>query len=168
MANTYTLIASNTLSSTATSVVFNSIPQTYTDLCLRISARTDATGADSGYYLLTVNNIVTFDFAHTGIQQAVSTASTVTNSGMEYMEVNNPTLSAGNTTNVFSFAEVFFPRYTSSTYKSHLYQDASMTNRKTIQCGSMLNTQAITKLTIDSPGGNLIVGCTFDLYGIKN
>ena len=41
MANTYTLISSNTLTSSAASVTFSSIPATYTDLVLRISARSD-------------------------------------------------------------------------------------------------------------------------------
>lgn len=45
MANTYTLISSNTLTSSAASVTFSSIPATYTDLVLRISSRTDAAGA---------------------------------------------------------------------------------------------------------------------------
>ena len=39
MANTYVLIASNTLGSSASQVQFSSIPQTYRDLVLRISAR---------------------------------------------------------------------------------------------------------------------------------
>ena len=41
-ANTYTLISSNVLGSSAASVTFSSIPATYTDLVLRVSARTDA------------------------------------------------------------------------------------------------------------------------------
>ena len=41
MPATYTLIASNTLSSSAASVTFSAIPATYTDLVLRWSSRTD-------------------------------------------------------------------------------------------------------------------------------
>jgi hypothetical protein len=38
MANTYTLIASNTLGASAASVTFSAIPSTYTDLVVRYSA----------------------------------------------------------------------------------------------------------------------------------
>ena len=38
-ANTYTLISSNVLASSAATVTFSSIPATYTDLVLRVSAR---------------------------------------------------------------------------------------------------------------------------------
>jgi hypothetical protein len=43
MANTYTLIESQVLGSAAASVTFSAIPATYTDLVLRISARSDRT-----------------------------------------------------------------------------------------------------------------------------
>jgi hypothetical protein len=47
MANTYTLISSNVLSSSAASVTFSAIPATFTDLVLKVNAR----GSDTGNYL---------------------------------------------------------------------------------------------------------------------
>ena len=51
MPATYTLIASNTLSSAAASVTFSAIPATYTDLVLRYSARSDGASVDDYFSL---------------------------------------------------------------------------------------------------------------------
>ena len=51
MATTYTLITSQTLASSAASVTFSSIPSTYTDLVLRVSARTDNAAVSDGFYV---------------------------------------------------------------------------------------------------------------------
>ena len=45
---TYTLINSNTLAATATSVTFSSIPATYTDLMVVLSTRTTSTTGGAG------------------------------------------------------------------------------------------------------------------------
>jgi hypothetical protein len=63
MANTYTLIESQVLGSSAASVTFSAIPATYTDLVLRVSARTDAddtslitfNGTTTGYSITRLN-----------------------------------------------------------------------------------------------------------------
>jgi hypothetical protein len=48
MANTYTLIESQVLGSSAASVTFSSIPATYTDLVLKVSVRSNrAAGFDN-------------------------------------------------------------------------------------------------------------------------
>jgi hypothetical protein len=44
MASTYTLISSQVLGSNTASITFSSIPGTYTDLTLRVSARSDDAG----------------------------------------------------------------------------------------------------------------------------
>ena len=49
MANTYTLIEAKSLNTTTASITFSSIPQTYTDLLVLVSARGDAGGQRDCY-----------------------------------------------------------------------------------------------------------------------
>ena len=52
---TYTLIEAKTLASTATSVTFSAIPATYTDLVVRISARSTLGAGEVGTYYMVLN-----------------------------------------------------------------------------------------------------------------
>ena len=56
MANTYTLISSNVLSSSAASVTFSAIPATYTDLVVKTSVRETN---NSGVMLCKINGTTT-------------------------------------------------------------------------------------------------------------
>jgi hypothetical protein len=62
MANTYTLIESQVLGSSAASVTFSAIPATYTDLVLKFSSRNDDTGVTetvySSFYLYGISNTI--------------------------------------------------------------------------------------------------------------
>jgi len=51
MANTYTLINSNVLASSAASVTFSAIPATFTDLVIRASIRTDRAAVEDWLYI---------------------------------------------------------------------------------------------------------------------
>ena len=52
MPNTFTLIASSTVGAGgASSIDFTSIPSTYTDLCLKVSARSTATDTNVNMYV---------------------------------------------------------------------------------------------------------------------
>ena len=59
MANeTYTLIQKTTLNASAASITFSSIPQTFTDLVVKVSAR-GTTSALYGYLYVKLNSAVT-------------------------------------------------------------------------------------------------------------
>lgn len=169
MANTYTLIASNTVGSGGvSSVTFSSIPQTYTDLKLVISAR----GSRSAVY-----NVMKIKFNGVDTNQ---TAKVIEGSGASvgsYSDTIITVIMSGNsaTSNTFGNGEVYIPNYTSSNYKSVSSDSVAETNAATeymdLVAGLWSSTAAITSITIDPsvPSAFTILEySTFYLYGIKN
>lgn len=172
MANTYTLIASNTLTSSAASVTFSSIPSTYTDLVLRGSSRVSNANT-------VLDFVVTINGASTSYSDTViytSGASTVVSGrniwgGAAWYMGRNPGSTASS--NTFGSFELYLPNYAGSTNKVGSVISTAENNSTTawqITGGALLrsNTSAITSLTIDSDGRTFVSGSSFFLYGIKN
>ena len=164
MANTYTLIASNTVGGAgAASVTFSSIPATYTDLVLRISGRTNRTDVDS--------ITMTFNGSSTGITWLTlfSDGTTTTSGTAQRFWVNSTTQTA----NTFGNADVYIPQYTSANYKTTSI-DAVTENNATGAYAEILtqlwsNTAAITSIELAPQfGTGWLQYSTFYLYGIKN
>ena len=172
MANTYTLISSNTLSSSAASVTFSSIPSTYTDLVLRVSARSTraATSNNMNYRL----NAATTNYSYTYIYGSGSSAASARGTGDTYQYLATMG-SANSTTNTITSSELYIPSYTASINKLSSRVSAFENNSSTtweIDAGADLysSTSAITSITLYSGEGNFSfdVGSSFYLYGIKN
>ena len=162
MANTYTLIEAKTLGSAVASVTFSSIPQTYTDLKLVISPRSNRIVADD--MKLQFNSNTT---GYTAKRLYGNGAGTGSDSAL-HLNING----ADSTSNTFSNVEYYIPNYTSSNYKSWS-GDAVSENNGTeayAEFGAYLwsNTAAITSISVITVNGDLISGSTFYLYGIKN
>lgn len=167
MATTYTLISSNTLSSSQASVSLNSIPNTYTDIVLKISARTDNAGTD--FIQLTINS-QTGTYSNTLLLGNGSTASSTRNTGQSYLRagyVNN----ANDTSNTFSYGEIYIPNYASTNDKPLSSIGYTENNATTAYISNYANlfqySSAITSLTMVA-NGNFVSGSSFWLYGIKN
>jgi hypothetical protein len=162
MANTYVLIASNTVGSGGvSSITFSSIPQTYTDLKLVISARDTATSTN--FIELGVNGSTA---NANGIRLQGNGSSAGSSSfGNRYavIETNNQTA------NTFGSIEIYCPNYTSSNYKSFSVDTVTENNASAaiMEMWSWLwsNTAAITSLTVNITAMQY---STFYLYGIKN
>jgi hypothetical protein len=173
MPATYTLIASNTLSSAAASVTFSAIPGTYTDLVLRYSTRVDRAIAGGHNCLLTFNASTSSDYSQTNLAEFGVTI----NSTRASAATSVTTLSTGasNTSNTFSSNEIYIPNYAGSTNKPFSLQDV-VENNSTADFESAIaaraalrsNTAAITSIKIDTNGYNFVSGSSFFLYGIKN
>lgn len=165
-------IQSITLSAPATSVTFSGIPQTYTDLVLRFSARTDNSGFN-GLAPITVNSL-TAGYSTTFLEGSGSTAASGrVSSAAQWLYGAGTTSGGTSTANTFSSNEAYIPNYTGSTYKpvsAFGVSESNVTNGVYIHAIAHLlsNTAAITSLTITGNGANLLTGCTFHLYGIKN
>ena len=165
MAITYKLIEANTLGSSAASVTFSSIPQTYTDLLVLVSARGDAGGQRDCYISF---NGSTSNFTNKLIEMSnnlVSSASTARYIG--------PVSGTTTTANVFSNAAIYIPNYTGSTYKSFsgnfvAENNAQATNAITLTAQLWSDTAAITSVGFAPSNGSFIQYSTFYLYGIKN
>ena len=174
MANTYVLIQAQTLASAAATVTFSSIPATYTDLLLRVSARTTEAGPNE-LMIYTLNG-------NTG-----SNYSTTTLIGNSSTAVSNRTTSAANiragwqdgdtaTASTFGSAEIYIPSYTATQNKPTSNFSVAENNSATAadtyinaNAGSFRITPAITSIDLATiNGNNFKIGSSFYLYGIKN
>jgi len=169
--NTYTLIASNTLSSSAASVTFSSIPSTYTDLVLRYAARSDTSTTSLN---ITLNSDTATNYSSTYVYgdgtNAVSGRDTSVANINEAVKSN----SSGSTANTFTNDEIYIPSYQASQNKPLSSFAAFETNSATntyVGVGAHLwrNTAAVTSIQLALAGGaNFVSGSSFFLYGIKS
>jgi hypothetical protein len=172
MANTYTLISSNTLTSSAASVTFSSIPATYTDLVVKISVRaTDA----SDWMIVKLNNITTTTYSETWLRGTGSAASSSRQASTNYFGGNGNDLLinlSGSTANTFTNGEIYIPNYTASTNKPLSFFMAAENNATaadmTALAGLWSNTATISQIEFDTAGTSFTSGSSFFLYGIKN
>jgi len=171
MADTYTLISSQTLSGSASSVTFSSIPQTYTDLLLVASARTDRS-----YFLLVDSILVQPNASATGYttRNLLGTGSaTQSNTDTAALQLSAGATTSNETANTFGNGSCYIPNYTGSAYKSASLDGVGENNATEAWAGFTAslwsNTAAITSLKLLPYGGaNFVQYSTFYLYGIKN
>jgi len=172
MPSTYTLISSNVLSSSAASVTFSAIPNTYTDLVVKYSARGDNGGIDYDGAYLRFNGDSTSLYSNTNlfVNNTTIYSNRGTGSTIEgLMDTNGST----STSNTFSNTEIYIPNYTSIVSKPTSRFGVVETNATTsylgFQAGLYRNTTAITSLTLGVVySSNFLAGSSFYLYGIKN
>lgn len=169
MANTYTLIASNTLTGSQTSVTFSSIPSTYTDLLLRYSAR--STGASLVLRFYTNSGTPASTFSYTSLIGNGAAASSSRNSAQSYWLDTNGLPASTYTANTFNNGDLYIPNYAVSATKVASNFSVTETNATTayIELDANLKgtTETVTQLYIETANG-FAVGSSFYLYGIKN
>ncbi len=170
MPNTYTLISASTLSASTATVTFSAIPSTFTDLCLRVSARTDASRVDDSVAYRF--NSATTNYGDVRIQSNGSTVTSGSRAGTWNLLFYGAT---GNTatSNTFGNGELYIPNYTASQNKPQFVYGVNETNGSTafMAVGAVLwsNTSAITNILLaPDNGSNFVSGSSFYLYGIKN
>ena len=172
MPNTFELIASSTLGSSQTQIDFSSIPSTFTDLCLKLSLRTNKSSTVSDVY---------FQFngstgANYSMRRLYGTGSAA---GSD--EITNGAtggfigygVGATATASTFSNTEVYIPNYLSSTAKSWSADSVNENNATSanseIVAGLWSLTNAINQITIKEYNGNsFVANSTAYLYGVKN
>jgi hypothetical protein len=174
MASTYTFITSQTLASSAASVTFSAIPSTYTDLVLKVSARTDNSGARD-YFTVNFNGDSATNYSQTIIYtnggsaySTASSSSTALGSGYAFVDGN------GATANTFSNLEMYMPSYTAARNKpSSTFASAENNSSSSVWLSANANlyrsTSAISSMAFTPyEGGNFLTGSSFYLYGISN
>ena len=167
MATTYTLISSVTVGATAVaSMNFTSIPATYTDLKVVISARNET--GPAGNILMGFNSS-TSSFVNLFIQGdgAGVAASSVA-------QMIGDMDGSGETANTFNNVEVYIPNYLVSQNKQISIFGLNETNATAASMAAVAslwrNTAAITSITLDPLDGaaTFQIGSSFYLYGISN
>jgi hypothetical protein len=171
MPSTYTLISSNVLSSSAASVTFSAIPDTYTDLVLKISYRNDAGGVAAAMTARFNSNTGTI-YSRTRLYGNGSTVGS-SRGTLNYFNYNLSVNASGATSNTFSSAELYIPNYTSSTNKPVFFDTATEDNAteayRSVFAALFVNTTAISSIQINPvDSGTIQSGSSFYLYGIKN
>ena len=167
MPNTYTLLETITVGAAgASSVTFNSIPQTgYTDLVVKMSVR-DNTGNIGNFLNISLNGNTT---GFTGRYLNGNGSAAGSGSGFPRLVVEYS--GASSTANTFGNAEMYFPNYTSANYKSYSGDSVSENNATTayadMSAGLWSNTAAITSITFTPNTGQLVQYSTFSLYGVS-
>lgn len=168
---TFNKIASVAVGSGGTaSIDFSSIPQTYTDLCIKISARTNrATPQDSFRITLNATN-ASYSYARLYSDGSAGPGADVS-SGDSYLTGGYTNGNTG-TANTFGSTEVYFSNYTTSSNKSVISDGVSENNATTAYVGlvaaSWSNSAAITSIKLESAtGATILQHSTATLYGIS-
>ena len=149
----------------ASSVVFNSIPQTgYTDLIVKYTGRANDNGISDGFSIQFNGTTTGYTGKNIGADGASVTSASGT--GDRWLGINGE----GSTASTFTNGEVYIPNSTSSNYKSY-FVDYSIENNTTtnfMAMGAVLwsNTAAITSITLVDSGKTLLRYSTFYLYGV--
>jgi hypothetical protein len=174
MANTLTKIQTIVTTTATNAVAFTSIPQTYTDLKLYVSARATSNSANQGFYFQLNGTGGTF-YSQTVLRAEGSSASSFRGSSANAVTTNEMPNEL-NTGSIFSNTEIYIPNYTSNQFKQILIDGVKESNSSTtgiqlyIKGALWNNTGAINSITLgsDIAAPNYFGSSTFTLYGIKN
>ena len=172
MPTTYTQIGTAVTvgSGGAADITFTSIPATYTDLVIKLSARnvtnTETTGAV--YFNSDTTNA---NYTARRLLGDGSSASSLTSSRPDFFYIDT----TGETANTFANCEIYIPNYAGSSQKS-LSSDSVTENNATaalavIIAGLWTGTAAITSIQLKpytAGGGNFAQYTTAYLYGVSN
>jgi hypothetical protein len=164
MAFTYSKLAEVNLTSTATTIEFTNIPQNYTDLVVKVSARSDQGGIQA--VNIAFNGSTANQSYRSIFGNGASAASySGTNPQIQYIP------GTGQTANTFNNAELYIPNYAGSTNKSFSIDQVQETNATTAYivpiAGLWSNVTAISSITFTPANGNFVQHSTATLYGVK-
>jgi hypothetical protein len=167
MALTYTKIASVVFSSNASATLtFSSIPQTYTDLIVKLALRTTDGGSTTDGANFQFNGVST-NWTAKRLNAEGSTFASDSSTSDRNLVSND----VSSTANTFTNIEIYCPNYTSSNYKSISIDAVIEMNNTTnnylrLGAGLWSNTAAVTSITVYNSGKTFAAGTTAYLYGI--
>ena len=169
MPNTFTKISTVTVGAGgAATINLTSIPATYTDLCLKVSMRTNR--ADTADPVLITFNGSSSGYRENRFWADGSAVSAYSSTQIEGQYANSTNSSSNN----FASLDMYIANYANtSQYKSFNYgcavQQTANPMYTVILNGIWSNTAAINQITLDPIyGANFVQYTTATLYGIKN
>ena len=170
MPDTFIKIASVTVGAGgASAITFSSIPSTYTDLVVKLSARGDTGNFPTVFWYLNS------DFGTSNTWRSLSgngaSASSSTTSAYAVQSAGIAPASS-QTSNTYLNSEIYLANYAGSTNKSFSIDAVGENNATTayavMNAGIWTNTAAINRLDFYVSGANFVQYSTAVLYGIKN
>jgi hypothetical protein len=171
MPATYEPIQTQTLTSTAGDIYFNSIPQTYTDLVLVARARIASGSANVMGYRL--NSDSANNYSGTYLVGNGSSAASNRVSSDTFARVTN-TIAVPDATDVFGLYIINFQNYTNTTTskvaisRGNTHGNGAYNGTEASITLWRKTPEAITSINILHAGGQVYaIGSTFTLYGIK-
>lgn len=176
MAITYEQISSSILSTETNTVTFSSIPNTYTDLVLKVAARNNTALANSRIDMR-FNGVTTTVYSRNYGITGGSAGNSVQTADLDKWE--NPETTAGTVTPASGFSNVDFyipayanplgdlvtkPAWVNSAVERMITSDSGVA----VVFGSTRwrQTAVINSITLTTNSGNWVVGSSFFLYGI--
>jgi hypothetical protein len=169
MANTFELIASYSATGSVSSIDFNSIPGTYTDLVLKVSLRNALADVWDNADIAFNGSTTTYtNLQLRGNGTTATSAKSTTQPAVNYWHV----VSNSATASTFGNAEIYIPNYTGSNNKSvsidSVTEQNATSSAATLTAGLWANSAAITSIKITGNGSNFVQYSTAYLYGVKN
>ena len=162
---TFTKIQATTLTSAQSTIDFQNIPATYTDLVLRFSTRG---GTGSNWANITINNGA-YDAAN--MKHILLFGTTTLAQAYDFFRIPNNAGDSGS--NLFSNGEIYLTNYAGSNNKTMIGNGVQPSNAgptAEIQISGFrwAFTSAINRLTVFvDGGGDFAIGSSVSLYGIK-
>jgi hypothetical protein len=171
MASSRFLISSQTLASSAASVTFSSIPATYTNLVLRISARTAQATTNANLKVI-LNADTATNYSETQLSGDGATASSGQGSARAFSYYYAVANGDSMTANSFGSFELYIPSYTASQKKPLSgfgnTETNSTTSYITATAALWQGTAAITSIQILPTINNFMSTSSFYLYGLRS
>jgi hypothetical protein len=173
MANTYTKILGATIVSSGTNISISNIPQTFNDLILHVSGRTDFNGA-IGNLAMWFNNDGNSLYSVTNLSGSGTVASSSRGSGAFPQGIGNIN-SAPTTANVYTSSSIYIPNYSNtSNFKTATVETVTENDSSTAYASMhgflYRSTSAISNIALN--GNQVTLGflgpTSVTLYGIKN
>jgi hypothetical protein len=181
MSTTYKKLQTVTVGSGGvSSITFSNIPQTYTDLVVKISAKSNYNANGVGQLLYQFNSSTSgysakalYTYASSGPSSGSYTTATKSVAYGRFGDGEIPLSGASMTANTFANIELYIPNYTSNSYKSSSLDAVSEINSSSyseleLSAALWSNTSAITSITFVEYNGDLVQNSTFTLYGTFN
>ena len=168
MANTYTLISSVTVGSGgASTIAFSSIPATYTDLLVKVCARSNNASINDAINLYFNADNTSGNYSCIAVYgNGSNAASYSTTQRFGSITANSATAST------FGNLDLYIPNYTSSNQKSYSTDSVTENNATTaypeLVAGKWTGTAAINAITMSLGSGSFMQYSTAYLYGIKS
>lgn len=175
MPQTYEPIATSTLGSNQGSVTLGSIPQTYTDLLLVVTAKDNRAGGALGdsvgvtFNTDTATSSTNYSFTY---MYGIGTSTSASGRSANSREIDIYSIGTTDASSNWGTVTAQIQNYTNTTtFKTLLSRGGSAADSTAANVGLWRNTAAITSITLwpgyNGSGYSFITGSTFTLYGIK-